>query len=46
MQVTLPAGLPTASFYLIAVADGEAQVTETMKGNNSRAVLVRVTAAP
>jgi hypothetical protein len=44
--VTLPAGLPTASFYLIAVADGEAQVTETMESNNSRAVLVRVTAAP
>jgi subtilase family serine protease len=46
IQVTLPAGLPTASFYLIAVADGEAQVTETMESNNSRAVLVRVTAAP
>jgi trimeric autotransporter adhesin len=46
IQVTLPAGLTTASFYLIAVADGEAQVTETMEGNNSRAVLVRVTAAP
>ena len=46
IQVTLPAGLPTASFYLIAVADGEAQVTETVEGNNSRAVLVRVTAAP
>ena len=46
IQVTLPAGLTTASFYLIAVADGEAQVTETMESNNSRAVLVRVTAAP
>ena len=46
IQVTLPAGLTTASFYLIAVADGEARVTETTEGNNSRAVLVRVTAAP
>jgi hypothetical protein len=46
IELTLPAGLPSASFYLIAVADGEAQVAETMEGNNSRAVLVRVTAAP
>ena len=44
--MTLPAGLPAASFYLIAVADGEGQVTETIESNNWRAALVRVSAAP
>ena len=44
--MTLPAGLPTASFYVIAVADGGVQVTETFETNNSRAVVVRVSAAP
>jgi subtilase family serine protease len=44
--VTLPPGLPTASFYLLAVADGGAQVTETVEVNNPRAVLVHVSAAP
>jgi subtilase family serine protease len=44
--MTLPAGLPTASFYVIAVADGDVQVSETSETNNSRAVLVRVSAAP
>ena len=44
--MTLPAGLPTASFYVVAVADGEVQVSETFEINNSRAVVVHVSAAP
>jgi subtilase family serine protease len=44
--LTIPAGLPTASFYVIAVADGDSQVVETLETNNTRYVLVRVTAAP
>jgi subtilase family serine protease len=44
--MTLPAGLPNGSFYVIAVADGDVQVSETSETNNSRAVLVRVSAAP
>ena len=44
--MTLPAGLPNGSFYVIAVADGDVQVSETSETNNSRAVFVRVSAAP
>jgi subtilase family serine protease len=44
--VTIPAGLPTATFYIFAVADGDAQLVETLENNNTRAASVRVTAAP
>ena len=44
--VTLPAGLGTATYYVIAVADGAAQVPETNEANNWRTLLVNVTAAP
>ena len=44
--LTVPAGLPTASYYLIAVADGDGQVPETIETNNNRSVLLTVTAAP
>jgi subtilase family serine protease len=44
--LTLPANLATATYFLIAVADGDAQVPETNEANNWRTLVVNITAAP
>jgi subtilase family serine protease len=46
MALTLPANLATATYFLIAVADGDAEVPETNEANNWRTLIVNVTAAP
>ena len=44
--LTLPANLAPASYFLIAVADGDAQVPETNETNNWRTLVLNITAAP
>jgi subtilase family serine protease len=44
MPITIPAGTAPGYYFLIAVADGEAAVTETLESNNTRLVSVQVTA--
>ena len=44
--MTLPTGLASGPYYLIAAADGDTQVPETIETNNWRAVVVQITAAP
>ena len=44
--LALPADLATATYFLIAVADGDAQVPETNEANNWRTLVISVTAAP
>jgi subtilase family serine protease len=40
--LTIPAGTPAGSYYIIAVADHGGAVPETNEANNTRAVLIRL----
>jgi subtilase family serine protease/subtilisin family serine protease len=40
--VTIPAGLPTGTYYLIAAADADAAVRESYDTNNTRALAIAV----
>ena len=41
-QVTIPAGTPSGSYYIIAVADWAAAVAESIETNNTRVAAVRI----
>jgi subtilase family serine protease len=44
--VTIPAGAAPGTYYVVARADAGGAVTETSEGNNVRARVVKVAAAP
>jgi subtilase family serine protease len=44
VSLTVPAGTPAALYYIIAVADADDVVAETVETNNTRSLVIRITA--
>jgi subtilase family serine protease len=44
LSLTVPAGTPAALYYIIAVADADDAVAETIETNNTRSLVIRITA--